>query len=88
MISLLGNGTRVALLVLSLSSRQRHNSHHRIKAKEMLLSMNILQQNQEVLSTREFEVLNLIARGCKNREIAPALVIEERTVRFHREHSR
>ena len=35
------------------------------------------------LSTREGEVLELIARGCKNREIAQALEIEERTVRFH-----
>jgi DNA-binding NarL/FixJ family response regulator len=35
------------------------------------------------LSPREFEVLDLIARGCKNREIALALEIEERTVRFH-----
>ena len=43
--------------------------------------MNVLQQ--EVLSTREFEVLELIARGHKNREIALALIIEERTVRFH-----
>jgi DNA-binding NarL/FixJ family response regulator len=38
---------------------------------------------EEVLSTREFEVLELLARGCKNREIAQALEIEEVTVRFH-----
>jgi DNA-binding NarL/FixJ family response regulator len=38
---------------------------------------------KEILSAREFEVLRLIARGCKNREIAQALEIEERTVRFH-----
>ena len=35
------------------------------------------------LSDREREVLDLVARGCKNREIALALKIEERTVRFH-----
>ena len=40
-------------------------------------------QQQEILSVREFEVLELIARGCKNGEIALALEIQERTVRFH-----
>ena len=38
---------------------------------------------EQVLSPREFEVLELIARGCKNREIALAFEIKERTVRFH-----
>jgi len=38
---------------------------------------------EEILSAREFEVLELVARGCKNREIGQALEIEERTVRFH-----
>ncbi|MCK6585164.1 MAG: helix-turn-helix transcriptional regulator [Anaerolineales bacterium] len=37
------------------------------------------------LSARECEVLELIAHGRKNREIALALEIEERTVRFHEE---
>lgn len=36
-----------------------------------------------LLSDREFEVLQLIAEGCKNLEIARALGINERTVRFH-----
>ncbi len=36
-----------------------------------------------LLSDREFEVLELIAHGCKNREIALALGIQEVTVRFH-----
>lgn len=45
--------------------------------------MDIMQLTKESLSSREFEVLELIARGCKNREIALALVIQERTVRFH-----
>ena len=35
------------------------------------------------LSVREFEVLRLIANGCMNHEIAAALGIKERTVRFH-----
>jgi DNA-binding NarL/FixJ family response regulator len=36
-----------------------------------------------LLSDREFEVLELIAGGCKSREMATALGIKERTVRFH-----
>lgn len=36
-----------------------------------------------LLSAREFEALQLIAKGRKNREIAHALGIKERTVRFH-----
>ena len=46
--------------------------------------MNFIQISiAETLSAREFEVLELIGRGCKNREIAQELQIEERTVRFH-----
>ena len=45
--------------------------------------MNVFRPKQKVLCTREFEVLEHIARGRKNREIASALTIEERTVRFH-----
>jgi len=41
------------------------------------------QLQDENLSAREYEVLEFLARGCKNREIAAALEIEERTVRFH-----
>jgi DNA-binding NarL/FixJ family response regulator len=40
---------------------------------------------QKTLSMRELEVLELVARGRKNREIALLLEIEERTVRFHME---
>jgi DNA-binding NarL/FixJ family response regulator len=38
---------------------------------------------KQAFSAREFEVLELIARGCKNREIARFLTIKERTIRFH-----
>ena len=38
---------------------------------------------QGLLSAREFEVLEHIAHGYKNREIADALAIQEVTVRFH-----
>jgi DNA-binding NarL/FixJ family response regulator len=45
--------------------------------------MDTIQRIEKFLSAREFEVLELVARGHKNWEIALALGIEERTVRFH-----
>jgi DNA-binding NarL/FixJ family response regulator len=37
----------------------------------------------ESLTERETEVLNLLAKGRTNKEIAETLVITERTVKFH-----
>ena len=37
----------------------------------------------EVLTEREVEVLNLLAQGMPNKEIAAQLVISERTAKFH-----
>ena len=45
--------------------------------------MDTIQLQEETLSIREFEVLEHVARGYKNREIALALSSEECTVRFH-----
>jgi DNA-binding NarL/FixJ family response regulator len=37
----------------------------------------------EALTERELEVLNLLAQGMPNKEIASQLVISERTAKFH-----
>lgn len=48
-----------------------------------MIPTNMIQPSIEILTAREFAVLELIARGCKNREIALSLKIQEVTVRFH-----
>lgn len=45
--------------------------------------MDTSQPQDGLLSARELEVLQLMARGHTNRDIALSLKIEERTVRFH-----
>lgn len=43
----------------------------------------MLSSNSEVFSEREFEVLQLLADGYSNRQIAENLKITIRTVKFH-----
>jgi len=50
-----------------------------------VLDMPSRKQNREHsdLTAREFEVLEYVARGCSNRDIASLLEISEHTVKFH-----
>ena len=45
--------------------------------------MQIIQEHGKRLSTRELEVLELVAQGHRDRDVAFVLAIEECTVRFH-----
>jgi two-component system, NarL family, nitrate/nitrite response regulator NarL len=50
----------------------------------MVLSDLNNSQSEELLSERERQVLNLIAKECSNKQIAEKLFISERTVETHR----
>lgn len=61
-------------------------SLHPLIAKKVLEELHAPSENQEIsesLTKRELEVLNLIAQGLENRDIATQLVVSEATVRTH-----
>ncbi len=65
---------------------QGESSLHPMIARKVLQELNrpsTLPLSQEPLSEREVQVLNLIAGGLSNQEIAGKLVISEHTVRNH-----
>jgi DNA-binding CsgD family transcriptional regulator len=55
-------------------------------ARRSGLRQRSLKPPSEVLSPRELEVLQLVAQGFRNREIAHALVISESTAKVHVRH--
>lgn len=54
-----------------------------VVASKLLRHMEQHALPHEVLTEREVEVLNLLAQGMPNKEIAAHLVISERTAKFH-----
>jgi DNA-binding CsgD family transcriptional regulator len=55
-------------------------------ARRAGLRTRALETPGQLLSPREFEVLGLMARGCRNKDIAEALVLSASTVKVHVRH--
>ena len=78
----------MAYILKSSSLEQVTEAIRKVHAGERWIPAHIAQQlaqrlSRAPLSSRELEILQLVARGMKNHEIAEVLLISENTVRNH-----
>jgi LuxR family maltose regulon positive regulatory protein len=76
--------------ILIFDYLNRSNAIHKLYAMGILKSFgglsSIQKYNngaQELLTSRENDILQLLVKGCSNREIAEKLVLSEGTIKFH-----
>ena len=80
----------VLLCLESLASLAQSHGQ-RVRAARLLEAARHLRQqpelnNSDELTTREWDVARLVARGCSNRQIAHELIVSDRTVDTHVSH--
>lgn len=81
----------IGIIVRMIKKQRQQNEHHLIEITRLLEQQRIAREinvkniaeleSMEPLTTREKEVINLIAQGKRNKEIAVELGIQEKTVK-------
>jgi len=78
--------TQAAELRTAIKAAAAGQAHLSPRASTSLLEAVRLPEHPEPLTSREMDVLNLLAQGYSNKEIARSLHLVEETVKFHVRH--
>lgn len=82
----IGESSR-ALIYAYLQQQEIDHKYYALKILREFSNSNAAQPqnkvNPDALTSRESEILQLLAEGCSNREIADRLVLSEGTIKFH-----